>query len=382
MSETNSRTATEASFAVIGGGMVGSAIAYGLAKRGADVLLLDEGDIAFRAARGNFGLIWTQSKGDGMPAYAGWSLASAAAWPDFAEAMASAAGCPIGYEQRGGLVFCVGDAERDQREAQLRRLHNQRENAAPVATLLDRKALNELLPQTPLGPQVVAASYAPGDGHVNPLYLLRGLHAAFRRHGGRHAPGAAVAQIEPTGSGFTLTRADGATLRADKIVIAAGVATTRLAAMVDIAAPVRPQRGQIMVTERLAPLLPLPASALRQSAEGSVMIGVSVEEVGLDAGTTVKELARMAARALTVLPPLTDARMTRAWGALRPMTPDSFPAYAQSTTYPGAFVAACHSGVTLAAIHAEALAPAILAGHLPDRFEPFHPRRFDVRTAA
>ena len=48
----------------------------------------------------------------------------------------------------------------------------------------------------------------------------------------------------------------------------------------------------------------LPASALRQSAEGSVMIGVSVEEVGLDTGTTVPELARMAARALTVLPVL------------------------------------------------------------------------------
>lgn len=382
MSDTSRDKVTEAGVAVIGGGMVGSALAYGLAKRGADVVLLDEGDVAYRAARGNFGLVWTQSKGDGMPAYAAWSLASAAAWPDFAEAMASAAGRSIGYEQRGGLVFCVGDAERDQRAAQLRRLHNQRDDAAPVATMLDRKALHDLMPRTPLGPQVVAASYAPGDGHVNPLYLLRGLHAAIRRHGGRHAPGAAVTQIVPTGGGFTLTRADGAMLRADRIVIAAGVATTRLAAMVDIAAPVRPQRGQIMVTERLAPLLPLPASALRQSAEGSVMIGVSVEEVGLDTGTTVKELARMAARALTVLPVLAEARMTRAWGALRPMTPDGFPAYAQSSTYPGAFVATCHSGVTLAAIHAEALAPAILAGRLPDGFEPFHPRRFDVRTAA
>ena len=61
-------THDETAVAVIGGGMVGSAIAYGLARRGAEVLLLDEGDLAFRAARGNFGLIWTQGKGDGMPA--------------------------------------------------------------------------------------------------------------------------------------------------------------------------------------------------------------------------------------------------------------------------------------------------------------------------
>ena len=59
--------------AIIGGGMVGSAIAYGAAKRGARTVLLDEGDVAFRAARGNFGLVWTQTKGDKMPAYAAWS---------------------------------------------------------------------------------------------------------------------------------------------------------------------------------------------------------------------------------------------------------------------------------------------------------------------
>ncbi len=374
--------AADADFAVVGGGMVGSAIAYGLARRGADVCLVDEGDVAHRAARGNFGLVWTQSKGDGMPAYAEWSAASADLWPEFADRMSSAAGRDIGYERNGGLVFCIGDGERAQRESQLRRLHNQRAGTVPVATMLDRAALHDLMPRTPLGPQVVAASFAANDGHVNPLYLLRGMHAALHALGARHLPGAPVAGIEATGRGFVIARTDGTAIRAARIVIAAGVATTRLAAMVDLAVPVRPQRGQIMVTERLAPLLPLPASALRQSSEGTVMIGVTIEEVGLDTGTTLGELARMAARAVTVLPPLAAARMTRAWGALRPLTPDSFPAYAQSETYPGAFVVTCHSGVTLAAIHAERLAPAILSGHLSDELAPFHPRRFDVRTAA
>ena len=53
--------------AVIGGGLVGAAIAWGLAKRGRSVAMLDDGDIAFRASRGNFALIWVQSKGGGMP---------------------------------------------------------------------------------------------------------------------------------------------------------------------------------------------------------------------------------------------------------------------------------------------------------------------------
>ena len=83
-----------------------------------------------------------------------------------------------------------------------------------------------------------------------------------------------------------------------------------------------------------------------------------------------------------MLPPLARARMVRAWGALRPMTPDEFPAYAQSAACPGAFVAACHSGVTLAAVHARELARAIAEGALPDSWSAFHPRRFDVRPAA
>src|SRR4051794_37614614 len=57
---------------VIGGGLVGGAIAWGAQARGADVVLLDEGDIAYRATRGNFGLVWVQSKGVGMPPYAQW----------------------------------------------------------------------------------------------------------------------------------------------------------------------------------------------------------------------------------------------------------------------------------------------------------------------
>lgn len=55
---------------VIGGGLVGGAIAWGAASRGASVVVLDEGDVAYRAARGNFGLVWVQSKGAGMPPYA------------------------------------------------------------------------------------------------------------------------------------------------------------------------------------------------------------------------------------------------------------------------------------------------------------------------
>jgi glycine/D-amino acid oxidase-like deaminating enzyme len=86
----------------------------------------------------------------------------------------------------------------------------------------------------------------------------------------------------------------------------------------------------------------------------------------------------MAARATRIFPALSGARVVRAWAALRVMTPDGFPVYEQSAAHPGAFVASCHSGVTLAAVHAYAFAPAIAAGVLPESFRPFTATRFDA----
>ena len=71
--------------AVIGGGMVGTAIAYGCAAGGARTAMLDQGDLSLRAARANAGLIYSQGKGEGLPAYAAWTRRSVGLWPDFAD---------------------------------------------------------------------------------------------------------------------------------------------------------------------------------------------------------------------------------------------------------------------------------------------------------
>ena len=110
---------------VVGGGLVGGAIAWGAAAKGASVALLDQGDIAFRAARGNFGLVWVQSKGAGMPAYAHWTRTSAELWPQLATALSQTAGVDVSLQQPGGLAFCLSDDEFAEREAMLHRMHNE-----------------------------------------------------------------------------------------------------------------------------------------------------------------------------------------------------------------------------------------------------------------
>lgn len=87
--------------AVIGGGLVGMAIAYGLARRGESVVVLDGADDALRAARGNFGLVWVQGKGASCPSYARWSLHSANRWQAFADELEARTGVSVGFERPG-----------------------------------------------------------------------------------------------------------------------------------------------------------------------------------------------------------------------------------------------------------------------------------------
>ena len=90
---------------LIGGGVVGLSTAWGLLKRGLRVTVLDGDDGSFRASRGNFGLVWVQSKGLTQPRYAQWSQTSAAIWAEFAGELGDNTGQTVPLEQKGGYDF-------------------------------------------------------------------------------------------------------------------------------------------------------------------------------------------------------------------------------------------------------------------------------------
>jgi hydrogen cyanide synthase HcnC len=352
---------------VIGGGLVGGAIAWGAARQGASVALLDEGDVAFRAARGNFGLVWVQSKGAGNPPYAHWTRRSAELWPSLAATLHQNTGVETGLRQPGGFMFCLSDDEYESRAALIHRMHNE---SGDIGTrMLDRAEVRAMVPG--LGDKVTGASFCPIDGHASPLYLLRALHA----DGVAYFPGRKVGRIDAAPNDFTV-RSGTERFTAPRVVIAAGLGSKDLAPMVGLSMPVTPLQGQIIVTERLPRFLDYVTHLVRQTEEGTVMLGDSQEDVGFDIFTKVSILQHIAARNLQVFPALRDANIVRTWAALRVMSPDGFPIYEQSERFPGAFAATCHSGVTLAGAHAMALAPAILHGELPEELSAFQSQRF------
>ncbi len=369
--------AASADTLVIGGGLVGAAVAWGLARQGEKVIVLDEGDVALRASRGNFGLVWVQSKGSDMFDYARWTRRSADLWPDFAATLTEETGISPGYHKPGGLHFCLSEEELDRVRAQNRRMHNVNDALGYGAEMLDRQQLDEIVQG--LGPDVVGGSYGKHDGHASPLYLLRGLHAALTARGGRYAADARAEKVERDGDGYSVTTARG-TFRAGKVVLAAGHGNTALAPQLGLDIPLRPEKGQILVTERAAPLLPMPTHLLRQTDEGTVMMGDSHEDTGYSTRSTAPVIAQIARNAVRCFPALEKLRIVRTWAAVRILTPDGAPIYQQSQTHPGVFSVNCHSGVTLAGAHALALAPMIAEGQLAPEMAAFSPERFHGQT--
>lgn len=342
--------------------------------------MLDEGDVAFRASRGNFALVWVQSKGLGMPGYSRWTRESADRWPAFAATLREESGIDVAHRRPGGLTLVLNQAEWDRRESFMRRLAAQPGMEGFRYEMLDHAAVAKMIPG--IGPDVMGASFCPLDGDCNALKLMRALHVAMQRRGVAYLPERRVERIESTAGEFRLATGKGE-VRAGKIVIAAGLANATLGPMVGIDIAVYPQRGQLMVTEKCAPFLPYPVSKVRQADEGGVMIGDSMEDAGFDASVGIPLLAVLASRAQRAFPALAPLNVVRSWSCLRVMTKDGFPIYAESERHPGAFAFTCHSGVTLAAIHASALAELVATGKVPsDDFADFHPRRFGVPAAA
>jgi glycine/D-amino acid oxidase-like deaminating enzyme len=362
---------------VVGGGVVGLSLAYGLQRCGERVLVLDEGDQAIRAARGNFGLVWVQGKGLDNPAYARWTMDAAARWPAFDDGLRELTGAGADLSQVGGLGFFFSEDEAQQRLSALKGLGDKLGIPYP-AVVLDRQQIKALIPL--IGPDVAAAVFCHSDGHVSPLKLLRALFQGYAALGGAISSGVTVSSIKALSAGGFAIDGLGQHWRAGKVVLAAGLGNKRLAPYVGLHAPVEPNRGQILVTERTVPFLRYPTIHVRQTTEGVVQIGDSKENVGFDRGTTAAELARISSRAIRYFPHLKDANVMRTWGALRVMSADGLPIYDASRDCPGAFVVSCHSGITLAPQHAGPVAAWIHGGGIAPADQAFSAERFDVQV--
>ena len=337
-------------------------------------LILDAHDNSFKAAQGNFGLIWVQGKGTGFPSYADWTLRSSELWKEFCTELEDNTKINLGIQRTGGIHICLDEEEFNDRKNKLDLLRSH-QNGKFDYQMLDNKDLSQLMPG--LGPEVIGGSFSKHDGHINPLYLMKSLHSAFLKNHGQFINDEEVRDIESSGKGY-LIKTKKERYSSSKVILAAGLGNKNLAPMVGLEQPVKPIKGQILVTQKLDKHFKYPSTLLRQTQEGTIMIGDSHEDIGADITSNPMVISKIAKRAIKTLPEIENKQIVRSWAALRVMSPDGYPIYDQSETHPGAFAVSCHSGVTLAASHANDLSRYIDDGVLGNELISFSHRRFNV----
>ncbi|UJF18465.1 FAD-binding oxidoreductase [Vibrio sp. SS-MA-C1-2] len=357
---------------IIGAGVVGLAIGYGLVSRGESVTILDEGAEGFKASRGNFGLVWCQGKGFEKQDYARITFQSCQQWDAFRQDLETETDLSVDYDNRGGLYFLFDQDAHKNRIERLESIYSDSQQQIDFEMLSGEK-LKTLMPE--LGDEVYSASFCRHDATCDPLKLVYALKHALIKKGGQIKYGHKVHDIQSLDHGVQVV-SDKERFSADKVIISAGLSNTELSQCVDIETPLKAIKGQILVSQRLPKVLDFPSLQVRQTEEGTIICGDSHEDVGLKTETTMEHLQKISTRSMKIFPMLSQQSVNRAWGALRVMTPDTIPIYEQSKQVKGVFNVSCHSGITLAAFHANELAEHIIAGELPESFYAFRGDRF------
>lgn len=196
-------------------------------------------------------------------------------------------------------------------------------------------------------PEVLGATYSPVDGNVNSLRLVFTLTQVNQNRGVEYWTYTAVNSLEEIDGGV-LVHTDRGPIRAGQVVICGGPWAAELGKMIDIEIPVRPVRGQVLITEPLAPLIKRTMVGMRQAINGEMLIGISHEEAGFNKGNTLNPLLEGARLAQRMVPALENAHVVRCFSGLRAMPKDGLPILGAIPGRPNLFVAATHSGFTLA----------------------------------
>ena len=309
---------------VIGGGVIGLAAVYYLAQAGKRVTLVERRGIGQEASGANVGLVTLFSghsfdEPDPGPVYE-LTRASIDAYTSLGQEL----GVDIEYEQCGGVVY----AQTDDKLAVIRRAYEgYRAHGVPVEWL-DARGIRECEPAF-FSERVLGGVFCPLNGQINPLMLCRALARGVRRLGARIMLGTTVQNVYYGNGRVRAVRTSEGDIPCEFAVNAAGAWAADIGEMVGQRLPVRPARGQIVLTEPLPRFIHRVISgaepSARQTRRGNLIIGGTVEDVGFDKRVTPEIIDDFARGVVSHYPGLAGLHVIRAWAGLRPATPDSKP---------------------------------------------------------
>jgi glycine oxidase len=365
--------------AIIGGGIMGSAVALRLAQRGIGVTVIERGIPGAEASSAAAGILGPQMEAEGPGPLLELGLKSRALYPALAAELRELTGIDVGYDRSGVLAVAfdeAGEAALSSRRAwQLGR-------GLRVESLSGEAARAR---EPALSPAVRAALAFTDDAQVVARELARAFSQAAAGAGARFLTGRYVRRVLVDKGSVTGVELDGDVLPAGVVVVAAGSWSGLVEGAGVPPTVVRPARGQLVSIETRPPLfrhvVSAPGGYLVPRRDGTVLAGSTVEMAGFRKEVTVGGLAAILTLARTVIPALADAPVTGSWSNFRPFTEDHLPVLG-ATRVRGLVLATGHfrNGILLAPITAQAIAELIATGQASIDLAPFAIERFSMRT--
>jgi glycine oxidase len=356
----------DADVAVVGGGVIGLALARELSSRGIKVVVIERGRTGEEASSAAAGLLSPQSDAAAPSRFFDLARQSRDLYPEWSETLAEETGVSVGW-RRIGVLRC-----------------GPRESLDPY-----RWQFGADLPIENLEPSEVsfrtagrAATDLPGlffpdDAVVDNRLLVRALRRSLDQRGVEVVEGVAVMRFRVDGDECRGVDTTAGPIAAGRTVDAAG-AWANLDPELPFPIPVEPVSGQIveLTDEDSFPTVLASDDVYLVPRGRSILVGATVEHTGFRKELTAGGIAGLLTAAMALAPSLARARVSCAWAGLRPGTPDGLPILGESPIR-GLFLAAGHfrNGVLLAPLTALLLADAITGIPLPD-LSAFSPERF------
>jgi thiazole synthase len=352
---------------IIGGGIIGSAIALSLQQRGEQVTVISRKQ-AEAAGFAAGGMIAPQAEAIPPSPLLDLALRSRQFYPDWISQLEDRTGLDTGYFPCG-ILAPVYDIKGQPSSPHVE-----------PATWLEKADLDCYQPG--LGKEVVGAWWYPEDGQVDNRALMKTLTTAAKQAGVEFREGVTVKSLQKQNGQVTKLRTTEGEVKADHYVLATGSWVKELLPL-----PVRPLKGQMMSLRMPKEPYPLqrvlfgPNTYLVPRQDGRLIVGATVEDVGWIGNNTPAGIKTLSDRAIRLYPDLAEWSLEETWWGYRPTTPDELPILGQSD-YENLFLATGHHrhGILLAPITAEIIAELITNGNSDPLLDHFRPQRFHSKN--
>jgi glycine oxidase len=363
--------------AIVGGGVIGCAIAYYLSKSGVDVALFERGEIGAEASSAATGLLAPLGPLSGPGPFADLLFSSFALFPTLVAELEEASGIHLEYEQTGALRVVRN----------LKRIPNLRKRMKDWQPLglhiywLTGDEARQLEPL--LAPDVCAAIYVPEESQINASHVVKSFSLAAINQGASLYSHSIITGIERHHAKVTgVYTSQSEKIACNHLVISNGAWAGYCSEWLHVTIPVIPQRGQALTLHQSSTPLHLiifgEAAYLTPKAKHMIIVGATKEEVGFDTHTTIGGLSWLLNTAIRLTPALESCTLDHTWAGLRPRTPDNQPILGPAPGWENVTLAVGHGsvGILLSAITGQTIAESILTRQTPQILQPFSLTRF------